>query len=64
MLSYSNMSTSTLKKLATHELRELAKLDTPGRVHPSKAETFRAEHEGRLQQIDAVLRARELGEAM
>lgn len=64
MLNYSGMSTSTLKKLATHELRELAKLDTPGRVHPSKADAFRSEHEGRLQQIDAVLRARELGEAV
>lgn len=64
MLSYSNMSTSTLSKMVTAELRELAKLGDPKKVHPSKAETFRAEHEGKLQQIDAVLRARELGEAM
>lgn len=64
MLSYSGMSTSTLKKLATAELHELAKLGDPRKVRPSKADTFRAEHEGRLQQIDAVLRARELGEAV
>ena len=64
MLNYHSMSTSTLKKLATAELRELAKLGDPKKVHPSKVDTFRAEHEGRLQQIDDILRARELGEVM
>lgn len=63
MLDYTSMSTATLSKMATAELRELAKLGDPKKVHPSKRETFRMEHEGKLQQIDAVLRARELGEA-
>ena len=64
MLDYATMSTATLSKMATAELRELAKLADPKKIHPSKRDEFRAWHEGRLQQIDAVLRARELGEAV
>lgn len=64
MLDYATMSTATLSMMATAELRELAKLGDPKKVHSSKRDEFRTRHEGRLQQTDAVLRARELGEAV
>ena len=55
MLDYTSMSTATLSKMATAELRELAKLGDPKKVHPSKRETFRMEHEGKLHQLAGYL---------
>ncbi|WP_455136469.1 hypothetical protein [Thermophilibacter sp.] len=62
MLDYRRMSTATLSKMVTYELRSLASADNPKKVRPSDRDAFLMEHEGKLQQIDAVLRARELGE--
>ena len=64
MLDFKRMSTSTLTKMVTYELRSIASADDPKKVRPSERETFLMEHEGRLQQIDSVLRSRELGEAI
>lgn len=64
MLNHETLSTYTLKRIACAEIRALARLGFPSKDFPTDRETYRAYHEDRLKAADAVLRARELGEAV